>query len=70
MGKSVDSAPGEVIDKVARRLRLHTVRHDLRDLSGKIGNLSFNISVSKFLWLKILFIYFYLSQFTTLTFTT
>ena len=34
MGYSQDSAPGEVLDKVARQLKLHAIRQDLRDVSG------------------------------------
>ena len=34
MGHCRDNAPGQVLDKVARRLKLHTLRDDLRDVSG------------------------------------
>jgi len=34
LGKCNDNAPGQVFDKVARRLRLHLLRPDLRDVSG------------------------------------
>ena len=34
LGYSTDSAPGEVLDKVARQLKLHAIRQDLRDASG------------------------------------
>jgi len=34
MGKCNDNAPGQVLDKSARRLKLHMLRSDLRDVSG------------------------------------
>ena len=34
LGSCHDNAPGQVLDKVARRLKLHTLRSDLRDVSG------------------------------------
>ena len=34
LGHASDNAPGQVFDKCARRLKLHTLRPDLRDVSG------------------------------------
>ena len=34
LGSSNDNAPGEVLDKISRRLRLHTLIPELRDVSG------------------------------------
>lgn len=34
LGKQLDNAPGEIIDKIARRLKLHMLSPDLRDISG------------------------------------
>ena len=34
LGKQLDNSPGEIIDKISRRLKLHVLREDLRDLSG------------------------------------
>lgn len=34
LGRCGDGAPGQLFDKVARRLKLHTLRLDLRDVSG------------------------------------
>ena len=30
----MDNSPGEVIDKISRRLKLHMLGSDLRDVSG------------------------------------
>lgn len=34
LGRSNDNAPGQLLDKSARRLKLHMLRSDLRDVSG------------------------------------
>ena len=34
LGKQIDNSPGQVLDRIARRLKLHMLRPDLRDLSG------------------------------------
>ena len=34
LGQSVDNSPGEIIDKIARKLKLHMLSPDLRDVSG------------------------------------
>ena len=37
LGSSHDTSPGEVLDKVARRLRVHTIIPELRDVSGQVN---------------------------------
>ena len=34
LGQQLDNAPGEVIDKIARRLKLHMLSSEFRDVSG------------------------------------
>ena len=34
LGKNLDNAPGEIIDKIARKLKLHMLSTELRDISG------------------------------------
>ena len=34
MGQSTDTAPGEILDKAARRLKLHLLKSELRNVSG------------------------------------
>ena len=34
LGKNLDNAPGEIIDKIARKLKLHMLSTELRDVSG------------------------------------
>ena len=34
LGKQIDNSPGEIIDKIARKLKLHILNSDLRDISG------------------------------------
>ncbi len=35
LGSTTDNSPGEAMDKVARSLKLHTVREELRHLPGE-----------------------------------